>query len=333
MIARIIFWHHTFFSLLLFTFPQSLYAHTRWFADEALPQLTTSEPISLYITVWSVLVLLFFSIAIYLQRFALLELPQFTPSQAHDFSKAATAFIMLVGAYFIIAGSHEYFLTPNITASERLPFIFVALQIIIGICILTGIASRIAALSLIPLWLVSFFYTGFIEGIENIWLPAVAFFIAIYGNEYQKIYSNSYVEAIFSRYKKYGLSLLRIGSGLSLIILGLTEKITAPEYGVNFLLQYNWNFMAYLGLEYSDILFTISAGAVEVLLGLLIAFGILTRLTVAVVVVIFAIPMFILGPIELTGHLPNFAALALLFFYGAGTYFRPFTYHSASGSS
>jgi uncharacterized membrane protein YphA (DoxX/SURF4 family) len=327
MSLRILLSPLTFFWVLLWTLPTSLYAHTRWFAEETLPQLATTEPVSLYILTWSLIGLIIMSIAIFLQRYTYLELSQYKPGPAHDFTKAATGFVMLVGAYFIIAGSHEYFLTPNLSAPDRLPFIFVAMQIIIGIAILLGIASRIAALTLIFIWVVSFFYTGFVEGIENIWLPAVALFIAFYGNEYQKIYTNKSIEAVFSQYKKYGLSVLRVGSGLSLVVLGLTEKIIAPEYGVNFLLQYNWNFMAYLGFEYSDILFTISAGAVEVLLGLLIVLGIMTRLTVAVVAIIFTIPMFILGPVELTGHLPNFAALGLLFFYGAGDHFRPFKYN------
>ncbi|MEK9154083.1 MAG: hypothetical protein AAB798_01275, partial [Patescibacteria group bacterium] len=69
---------------------------------------------------------------------------------------------------------------------------------------------------------------------------------------------------------------------------------------------------------YSDYLFTLSAGAVESLFGLIFILGVVTRLNALIVAIVFTIPLFILGPIELAGHLPHFAAVVLLLLFGGG---------------
>lgn len=315
----------TFILLASFFISQPVLAHTKWFADGMLSPLATTEPLSLYIAVWGGIIITTILIAALLQRFQWLELPALNPTRPHSFDRAASGFTMMVGAYFVIAGSHEYFLTPNLSVENGLPFFFILVQILVGLALLIGLGARIAALVLAATWILSFWYTGFISGIENIWLLSTTIFIALMGNDYFSLYSNEWLRKTFVPFKRYSLSILRIGTGVTLMVLGLSEKIMAPEYGINFLLQYNWNFMAILGLPYSDLLFTISAGSVEFLFGALIALGLLTRLTVFVVAIVFTIPMFILGPIELTGHLPHFAALIIILLYGNGGHILPLT--------
>ncbi len=112
-----------------------------------------------------------------------------------------------------------------------------------------------------------------------------------------------------------------MGTGATLMILGFSAKILAPEFGINFLATHQWNFMTLLGFNYSDYLFTLSAGAVEFLFGLIFFLGLVTRINALVVAVVFSIPLFILGPIELAGHLPHFAAVVLLLLFGSGGHF------------
>ena len=120
----------------------------------------------------------------------------------------------------------------------------------------------------------------------------------------------------------YALPVLRLGTGATLLVLGFTEKILHPEFGINFLRQYDWNFMQLLGFNYSDYLFTLSAGSVEALFGLIFILGIVTRLNALVVATFFTIPLFFLGPIELAGHVPHFAAVVLLLIFGAGEHWK-----------
>jgi uncharacterized membrane protein YphA (DoxX/SURF4 family) len=73
---------------------------------------------------------------------------------------------------------------------------------------------------------------------------------------------------------------------------------------------------------YTDYLFTLSAGTMEALFGLIFILGVVTRLNALAIAIFFSIPIFILGPIELAGHLPHFCAVVLLLLFGSGEHFK-----------
>jgi uncharacterized membrane protein YphA (DoxX/SURF4 family) len=310
---------------LLLILPSLTLAHTKWFAESELTPFSTHEPTSLYLLTWGTIIILILLGSIWLEKRRYAELPLFTPTKPHVFARAASTFVMVTGTFFIIAGTHEYIFSPNLTIASGVPAIIVYAQIFVGLALLLGIASRTAGIILALLWVSLLPYVGWVEMIEDIWVLSTALFIIFMGNEYFSIVSFSMLRTVVAPFKKYALSVLRIGTGSTLMILGLTEKILAPEFGINFLEQHHWNFMALAGFNFSDYLFTLSAGSVEFLLGLILTLGIVTRLTTLVLAVIFLIPIFILGPIELAGHLPHFASLILLFLFGNGGHFAPFS--------
>jgi uncharacterized membrane protein YphA (DoxX/SURF4 family) len=321
-----------FLALILLTtiLPAVASAHTRWFAYTELAPLETTEPTGLYLLVWSLLIFIVISIALFFHLRGWLNLSFLKPKSPHAFERAASTFTMVVGAFLIIAGTHQYLFSPNLTIENGIPMYLIVIQILIGLDFLLGLSTRVSAIILALLWTVSFNYAGVIPMFENIWVLSTAMFIAVMGNDYFSIASSKILRDKLARYKNYGLSFLRIGTGLTLVILGLTEKILAPEYGINFLNQHHWNFMQMIGFSnYSDYLFTISAGSVELLFGLIFLLGTVTRLNALVVAVVFSLPLFILGPIELSGHLPHFAAIILLLLFGSGGHFVPFKYHKS----
>jgi uncharacterized membrane protein YphA (DoxX/SURF4 family) len=311
----------TTLSILFFT-PLFALAHTKWFAENNLTPLHTNEPTTLYLSVWAIVVVLIVGCGIWLESKGWLNFRFLEPKKPHVFARAASTFVMVAGTFFIIAGTHEYIFSPNLTIESGIPALLVYIQIAVGLAFLLGIASRISGIVLAFLWVSLFFYTGWVEALENIWVLSTALFIILMGNDYFSIVSFSLLRSIVAPAKKYALSILRIGTGATLMILGLSEKILAPEYGTNFLSQHHWNFMHMLGLDFSDYLFTLSAGSVEFLFGLVFVLGIVTRLNALVVAIVFSIPLFILGPIELAGHLPHFAAIVLLLLFGNGGHFR-----------
>ncbi|MBI3671179.1 hypothetical protein HY249_00085 [Candidatus Azambacteria bacterium] len=69
---------------------------------------------------------------------------------------------------------------------------------------------------------------------------------------------------------------------------------------------------------YSDYLFVLSAGFVESLLGLIFILGVVTRLNALATAIIFTIPLFLMGPVELIGHMPHFSLVLLLLIFGSG---------------
>jgi uncharacterized membrane protein YphA (DoxX/SURF4 family) len=304
--------------------PYFTFAHTRWFAENELPPLQTTEPTGLYIGIWIAIVATVVSIGILTHTKNVLRLDFFRPKKRKSYERAASTFTMTAGAFFLIAGTHEYLFSPNLTIESGIPAILVVLQILIGIAFLLGIGTRTSALILAGLWFLAVPFAGLLKVVENIWILSTAAFIFLMGNDYFSIVSVSVFKKATKKFRKYALSILRIGTGATLLILGLTEKILAPEFGINFLEGHSWNFMQSLGFKFSDYLFTISAGSVEFLLGLVFVLGIMPRINALVVAVIFSIPLFILGPIELAGHLPHFAAVVLILLFGNGGHLIPF---------
>lgn len=309
-----------FIILLLALMPSVTLAHTRWFAPVEIPAYTANEPTALYLAAWALIAAVIVGAGIYIERRGLFQLSFLHPRRDHALPRAAATFSMIAGAFLVIAGTHSFLFSPNLTIESGIPYFFVVLQILIGIAFLAGMYARVAALALTLLWLATFSAAGPVAALEDAWVLSTALFVLIMGSDYFSLVPWKAFAHLTRRYREYALPLLRLGTGATLLVLGFSEKILRPELGMNFLTQHHWNFMQLLGFEwYSDYLFTLSAGAVESLIGLLFILGVVTRVNALVLAIFFTIPMFILGPIELAGHLPHFAAVVLLLLFGGGT--------------
>ncbi|MEH6579592.1 MAG: DoxX family membrane protein [Amphritea sp.] len=115
--------------------------------------------------------------------------------------------------------------------------------------------------------------------------------------------------------------------GIALIVLAFTEKLLNPEMAMRFLAEHNMNFMQLMGVEaYSDYLFVLSAGLAEVLFGVVLILGVVTRtniLALACFMVASNTYFFMMGSnfnavLEFFGHMPIFAAAIIFIIYGAG---------------
>jgi uncharacterized membrane protein YphA (DoxX/SURF4 family) len=309
-------------SILMYVIPDVATAHTRWFAEPGVQPMRSDEPTGVYLTVLLVAAAIVVALGIWLERNGYLQLKSLMPRGPKAFDRVASAFTMMTGAFLLIAATHEYLFSPNLTHESGVPMIFIMLQFAIGLAFLLGIYARLAAIMLAALWMLSVLVIGVVPMLEDLWVLTTAVFVFIMGNDYFSLVSFRAVAPFAHRYRAYALPILRVGAGATLFILGFSEKILHPEFGVNFLAQYDWNFVALLGFPYSDYLFTLSAGAVESLFGLIFMLGIMTRLNALVVATVFSIPIFLLGPIELAGHLPHFAAIFLVLLFGAGNHFK-----------
>ncbi|MBP9669406.1 MAG: DoxX family membrane protein [Candidatus Pacebacteria bacterium] len=306
----------------LFTFPAVAAAHTRWFAEGTLQPYITMEPTGLYLMSWAIIAAVIVAIGVYLEHKKLFQLNWLKPRLAHSFDRAAGTFSMVAGAFFIVAGTHEYLFSPNMEHAMGVPSYFIIAQVFIGLAFLVGVYARVAALALIALWALSVAWFGWLPMLENVWVLGTGLFVLIMGNDYFSVLNVRVLKKYTQHYHAYALPLLRICTGATLMVLGFSEKILHPEFGINFLEQHHWNFMQLIGFtNYSDYLFTLSAGSVEALFGLVFILGIVTRVNALVVATFFTIPLFILGPIELAGHLPHFAAVIMLLLFGSGEKF------------
>ena len=126
--------------------------------------------------------------------------------------------------------------------------------------------------------------------------------------------------------ERLGLALLamRVGLGTALIVVAFVEKLANPELARLFLdKQPAFNLAHLLDLPLGEDGYIRLAGAIEVLLGLLVISGAIPQLIVLGAGIPFNLTLFFLGSDELAGHLPIYGALLMLLVYGSDPKLRP----------
>lgn len=114
------------------------------------------------------------------------------------------------------------------------------------------------------------------------------------------------------------LPIIRVGLGLTLILLSIHHKLLDPDIALTFLDKYELNFMPLLGFSgFTNLHFVFAAGVAELTLGLLLFTGIATRLVSAGLAMFLLTTLIVLGPVELVGHLPLIGIALLLVCHGS----------------
>ena len=117
------------------------------------------------------------------------------------------------------------------------------------------------------------------------------------------------------------LPIMRIGVGLSLAVAAIHNKLIDPNLALTVLDEHHLNFMPDIGLTgFTNLHFAFAAGVNELVIGLLLVFGIATRFVTAVLSAVFLASWVVLGSSELVGHLPLFGIALLLMLRGSGAY-------------
>jgi hypothetical protein len=116
---------------------------------------------------------------------------------------------------------------------------------------------------------------------------------------------------------------LRVGAGVALIVVAFVEKLANPELALQFLADHpQLNVAHQLGLGMSDLGFIRTAGAIEVLFGLLLISGALPQAIVLIAGIPFNATLWFFGATELVGHLPVYGAMLVLLVYGSDATLR-----------
>lgn len=212
----------------------------------------------------------------------------------------------LIAVYFLGAAMSSVFLTPHIQVSEPLLYGGVAAQLLIYTFLLLD-RCRVICAALIAL----------LFGVAGVSDPSFVL-------EYPLLLGLAWI-ILYAKDKPTvpTLWLLRILLGVSLVTLAFTEKLNNPAMALALLERHDFNFMTSLGFNYSDQWFVYSAGVVELLLGLVLLTGWVTRLAVASLfsfmvatnVYFLAVGEYHMALVEFIGHLPIFACGILLLFY------------------
>ena len=189
----------------------------------------------------------------------------------------------------------------------------------VALALFYGALTRLAALALGALWVIGLFLVGVEPMLDNtFYLGFVAFFYLAGRGPV------SVDRLVFPRLEppahrmRQALPALRIGLGLSLIVVAFTEKFGNIPLALSFLTKYPLNFTAAFGMPLDNEVFILCAGAVELLVGLWILFGIFPREIVLIAWIPINMTLTIFNWTELIGHLPLYGIMAVLLLWAPG---------------
>lgn len=313
--------------LVAIIIPTLSYAHVRWFAEEKtiLPAYNITDIPVLMGIIGAVIVVL---IGIYLDK--KLHVPTLISKHIEAWAPKALSIASIgFGLSFIIFALSGFIFAPNLPASGELGIYMLGIELIAGIMIFLGLYERIGGLLIVVLFLCGCNIYGTYEMLDTLEMLGFALYALIVGRPVWKITDTHLFQYPAHTLHSYGLPVLRIFTGLNLVILGFTEKILTPSLTADFLTKYDWNFMHKLGFEgFTNYWFGFSAGLGEMLFGVFFILGLITRTTTLVLAVFLITTLILLGPVELIGHLPHFSIAIVFLVLGAGSRFTLYKKHS-----
>ncbi len=221
----------------------------------------------------------------------------------------------------IFAATRLQLFVPNIDLPRNAFGVAIAaIATVAAFSFITGVLTRWGAVVIIGLFLLTFALATPYEAIEQflfvgiaLYLVAVGRGVVRYGDQREEDWS-----PLSDRLRPHALTILRISAGISVLTLGFTEKLLAPDLGVAFLEEYpHFNFLQEIGLDwFTDRRFVYAAGIVEATAGIALLSGYLTRVTILALWIPFNVGIAFLPPQELIGHLPILSTMYVLLVRG-----------------
>jgi hypothetical protein len=224
-----------------------------------------------------------------------------------------------MGVTLLVSGVSRQLFIPNLELPENLLGGLLGMaEIAIALAFIYGALARPAAAALAAIWILGMAVFGPLRLIEHTEILGVSFFLFATGR------GPLAFDMALDKLNKpigplipYAVPVLRIALGVGLTVVAFTEKLWNIPMGVAFLSDHNFNFFPYIGLTaIDDTKFTLIAGTVELLVGLMLIAGTYVRLTIIVTLIPFNLTLPFLGWQELVGHLPTYGILALLLLWG-----------------
>lgn len=221
----------------------------------------------------------------------------------------------------IYAATQLNLFVPNIDLPENaLGFAIATVAIVAGFSFITGVLTRVGAVLIIGLFGLAFAFGAWYEAVEQVIFVGIALYLVAVGRGVVRYGSGRDEDrtALTDRLLPYALPILRWSAGISVLVLGFTEKLVAPDLGVAFLQEYpQFNVPRELGIEwFTDRRFVFAAGIVEATAGAALICGFLPRVVILALWIPFNLGIPFLPPTELIGHLPILATMYVLLVRG-----------------
>jgi uncharacterized membrane protein YphA (DoxX/SURF4 family) len=224
-----------------------------------------------------------------------------------------------VAVPLLVSGVSGELFTPNNKLPGAWMYLFGLAQTGIALAIFYGALTRLAAVALAVLWFLGIFIVGFEAMLESSMYLGFAAFFFFAGRgpiSIDRLLLPKFEPSVSLMEK--AIPALRTGLGLSLIVVAFTEKFANIPLATAFLERYPLNFTAAFGIPMSNETFILFAGAVELLVGLWILFGIFPREIILIAWIPINISLTVFNWTELIGHLPIYGTFAVLIIWSVG---------------
>jgi uncharacterized membrane protein YphA (DoxX/SURF4 family) len=288
--------------------PATAHAHVKWFVEET-PETTTqlqwTDPAML---TWIGVIVVVVLIALLLER-RLTASPRLVSWVTLHKQRIYRIFSLLIGAHITLTIALGHLIAPTFFIDS--PTMTVA-AFLSGLTAIALISSR-GMMAVGPLYIAAYVLVGMEYGwevLEHLHVLGLGYFFGMLAFSKKEIYAPL---------KEWAVPVLRVTLGISLILLGLQEKLLHPDLSLAFLEEHHWNFVAMIGLDwFDDTLFVISAGMTEMLFGILYLTGAITRINTIALSVFFIATAIVLGPTEIYGHMTLLTVAVFFILVGSG---------------
>lgn len=220
-----------------------------------------------------------------------------------------------VGLALIAAAALGMLFAPSLRVhQDAFGLAFLVVEAACGLLLLLGIGTRVAAVALALLGVLAMQPFSFESILEQVHILGAAIFLFITGRGALSI------DRLFGHDRGLraraapaaALTLLRVCMGVGIAFGALTEKLLDPGLAGALLAERPYlNVVAGVGVSNDQ--FAYLAGVVELVIGLVIISGQLTRPVMAAGAVLFTVTLPVFGWMELLGHLPYYGIMLTLF--------------------
>jgi uncharacterized membrane protein YphA (DoxX/SURF4 family) len=220
-----------------------------------------------------------------------------------------------LGSALIAASIANWLFVPSLVLdAESVGLTLRLVEAACGVLLLVGLFTRYAAIVLALLGIVAMFPFSVESILEQIHILGIAVFLFIAGPGAVSLDARRHAHRSIEHAKApaAAINLLRIAMGFGIAYGALTEKLLNPPLAQALLDQSPFlNVLRPLGV--SDPAFIWLAGATELVVGVVVLSGQITRPVMAIGFALFTVTLIVFGLPELIGHLPYYGIMLTLF--------------------
>jgi uncharacterized membrane protein YphA (DoxX/SURF4 family) len=197
---------------------------------------------------------------------------------------------------------------------DAIGYVLLAGEVACALLVGLGLFTRATAALLALLGVIAMVPFSVESILEQVHILGIAVFLFVAGPGYVSLDARRRAHGALAhrRAPDAALALLRVAMGFGIAYTALTEKLLDPSLA-QALLEQRPYLNVIRGFGVSDPVFAWLAGTAELVIGVVIVSGQITRPVMAIGFVLFSITLVVFGLPELIGHLPYYGTMLTLF--------------------